>query len=184
MGVVAVAFFAAPQVISSGTLNTTTGASTGAAPTSIAIPSGSDSITGTFPVTISYQNLPAGYSVSIAICASGVTSACTSIPPMIVSHSFSGSITVDLQSGQTLLIYTGATDAQYQVTVPYSFLDSIYFVIIAVVGLVLAVVGIALKTPSEKEDEESTHPGTRDDEPESPPNAPAPPGSVEGDWTK
>lgn len=184
MGVVAAAFFAAPSVLQSGTLSSSSGGTPGTSPTIITLPGNAYSITGSFPVTVAYQNLPAGSSIAFVLCSSSVLSACAGASPIVVAHAFSGSVTFTMGAGQALVIYTSATEAQYRATVPYSALDSLYVIVIAVAGLILTVVGIALKDPIEKRENEPPQTSENVESSEEGPMVPAPPGSDSGDWTQ
>lgn len=141
----ALAYFASPQVISSGTVTSTSSNYLTVAPAADPL-----SFLGNLPLTFNYHDLPSGQTVRVYVCPSADTQAqcLNSNSDHFDMTAAKGSMTVLLTGSQMLLIHTVAQGLAYSVTAPVWSLYSTLFIVLAVAGLAALVVGLILKPAS------------------------------------
>jgi hypothetical protein len=136
------AYFAGPQDVSSGTVTSSTNPYLQVSQTSDML-----SFQGTLPLTVSYSHLPSGKAVQVYVCSTQDTQV-TCLGRSLITYVLTEprqSLTVQLASNQYLLVHTVVMGLTYSVTAPVWSLYSTLFVILAVVGLALLIVGLILK---------------------------------------
>jgi hypothetical protein len=167
----ALAYFAGPQVVSSGTVTASTSDYLTVSPASDPL-----SFTGNVPLTVNYAHLPSGDDLRVYVCPSDDTqTAC------IASNSNyydltapKGALTVQVAGNMMLLLHTVAPGLTYSVTAPVWSLYSTLFVVLAVAALAVLIVGLVLK-PAEPTTRYAPEPEQPPMETQSPPEEPAPP---------
>ncbi len=148
VAVLAVAYFAGGQAISSGTLSRD-------APVTVPVPPAGMNLLGGTPLTVTYTGLPAGASIFAVVCSSSTASTCASSSlmasePVIELNRSSGTFTFQLNSGQTVVLLATVGGVQYQATSPLWSLYSTVFLVLLIIGFVVAVVGIAMADATER----------------------------------